>query len=165
MAEQVLDRAAIRAALSNLRDEDIYHILGEALEMLPLAKAQKLIKGHLDLSQFQRENQKPKNLLGEIKDFQQASLRGDYYESFDVNWKNCSDKSKVTCAWIFEFNHLLDRCIAAAKKENKKECRDAIEICFGLLRHIGKCLGDIIFFADEGGSWPFCLRELKVHFQ
>ena len=33
------------------------------------------------------------------------------------------------------------------------ECRNAFEILFGLLRHVDECLDDIIFFADEGGSW------------
>jgi len=153
MAEQIVDRAAIRSELGNLRDEDVYYLLGEAIEMLPLAKAQKLIKGHINLSQIRQDSQKPKNLLEEIKEFQQASLRGDYYQSFGVNSKNCNEKSKGTRAWIFEFNHLLNRCIAAAKKENKNEIREAIEICFGLLRQIDKCLDDVIFFADEGGSW------------
>jgi IS1 family transposase len=153
MAEQVIDRATIRAALRNLRNEDIYYILGEALEMLSLAKAHKLIKGRIDLSQFRRDRQKPKNLLEEIKEFQQASLHGDYYESFDVNWKNCTEKSKGTCAWIFEFNHLLNRCIASLRKEDKGKIREAMEICFGLLRHIDECMDDVIFFADEGGSW------------
>jgi hypothetical protein len=153
MAEPIIDRATIRAALRQLHNEDIYSILGEALEMLPLAKAQKLIKGHIDLSQFRRDIPKTDNLLEEIKEFKQASLRGDYYESFAVNSKNFMEKSKGTCAWSLEFNHLLNRCISAAKKENKNEIREAIEICFGLLRHIDKCLDDIIFFADEGGSW------------
>ena len=121
--------------------------------MLPLAKAEKLIKGYIDTSQFRREGQQPNNFLEETKEFQQISLRGDYYESSDVNWNNCTEKSKGTYAWIFEFNHLLKRCIAAAKKESKNEIREAIEICFGLLRHIDECRDDVIFFADEGGSW------------
>lgn len=162
MAEQVIDRATIRAALRNLRNEDIYYILGEALEMLPLAKAQKLIKRHIDLSQFQRDSQKPKNLLEEIKDFQKPSLRGDYYESFDVNWKNCTEVSKGTRAWIFEFNHLLNRCISAVKKEDKGEIREAMEICFGLLRYIDERPDDIIFFADEAGSWQVGVDWNKV---
>ena len=28
-----------------------------------------------------------------------------------------------------------------------------MEVCFGLLRHIDEGLDDVIFFADEGGSW------------
>jgi len=162
MAEQNLDRATIRAALRRLSNETIYYILGEALEMLPLSKAEKLIKGYIDTRQFRRDDRKPKNLLEEIREFQQASLRGDYYESFDVNWKNCTEKSIGTCAWIFEFNHLLNRCIAAVKKENRREIREAIEICFGLLRHIDECRDDVIFFADEAGSWQVGIDWNKV---
>jgi hypothetical protein len=153
MTEQSIDRATIRAALRRLSNESVYYILGEALEILPLAKAHKIIKGYIDLSQFPQDGQKPKNLLEEIKEFRQASLRGDYFESFDVNWKNSTEKSIGTCAWIFEFNHLLNRCITAAKKEDKSEIREAMEICIVLLRHIDEYPDDVIFFADEAGSW------------
>ena len=162
MAEQILDRATIRSALRRLNSESIYYILGEALEMLPLSKSYKLIKGHIDLSQFWRGSPQPKNLLEEIKEFQQASLRGDYFESFDVNWKNSTEKSIGTCAWIFEFNHLLSLCIADIKKEDKCKIREAMEICFGLLRHIDESPDDIIFFADEAGSWQVGVDWNKV---
>jgi hypothetical protein len=153
MTEQTIDRATIRTALRRLLHEDIYYILGEALEMLPLLKAEKLVKGYIDLSQFQGDSRKPKNILEETIEFRQASLRGDYYESFDVNWKNSTEKSIGTCAWIFEFSRLLECCVAAAKKENSHEIREAFDICFELLRQIDECNDDIIFFADEGGSW------------
>ena len=72
MAEPIIDRATIRVALRQLRNEDIYNILGEALEMLPWVKAQNLIKGYIDLSQFRRNISKTNNLLEEIKEFQHA---------------------------------------------------------------------------------------------
>jgi hypothetical protein len=153
MTEQTIDRATIRAAMRRFRHEDIYYILGEALEILPLSKAAKLIKGYIDLSQFRNDDRKPKNLLEEIREFRQSSLRGDYYESFDVNWKNSTEKSIGTCAWIFEFNRLIKCCATAAKKDNKHETRETFETCFGLLRQIDECKDDVIFFADEGGSW------------
>jgi len=31
--------------------------------------------------------------------------------------------------------------------------REAMDILFGLLDHIDECRDDVIFFADEGGSW------------
>lgn len=153
MAEQSIDRATIRAALRKLSNEDIYYILADVLETLPLAKAEKLIKGYIGLSQFQPERPKPANLLEEVNEFRQASLRGDYYESFDVNSKNCTEISKGTRAWYFEFNRLLDLCVTAVRKGDKTEIRQAMEICFDLLHHIDEGHNDVLFFADEGGSW------------
>jgi hypothetical protein len=162
MVEHSIDRATIRAALRRLDKASIYYILGEALEMLPLSKVLKLIKGHVDLSHFRQDGPKPTNLLEEIKEFQQTSLRGEYYESFDVNWKNSTEKSIGTCAWIFEFNRLLSCCIAAVKKEDKRLIRESMEICFGLLHHIDERPDDIIFFADEAGSWQVGVDWRKV---
>jgi hypothetical protein len=153
MAERSIDRATIRAALRRLSNEDVYYILADVLEMLPLAKAEKLIKGYIDLSQFQPERQKPANLFDEINEFRQASLRGNYYESFDVNSKNCTEISKGTRAWYFEFSRLLNLCVTAVGTGDKTEIRQALEICFALLHHIDEGHDDIIFFADEGGSW------------
>jgi hypothetical protein len=56
----------------------------------------------------------------------------------------------------------LNRCIVAAKKDDKIEIREAIEICFGLLRHIDECKDDVIFLADEGGSWQVGVDWNKV---
>ena len=153
MTERTVDRATIRAALRRLRDEDIYYILADVFEMLSLAKAEILIEGYIDLSQFQPEGQKPANLLEEIREFRQVSLRGDYYESFDVNSKNCTEISKGTRAWYFELNRLLNLCVTVVREGDKTEIRQAMEICFALLHHIDEGHDDVIFFADEGGSW------------
>src|SRR5204863_9242563 len=48
---------------------------------------------------------------------------------------------------------LLDRCVISARKSDPAEVRQAMDILFGLLDHIDKCHDDVIFFADEGGSW------------
>jgi hypothetical protein len=37
-----------------------------------------------------------------------------------------------------------------------------MDILFGLLEHIDKCLDDVIFFADEGGSWQVGVDWPKV---
>ncbi|HEY5913693.1 MAG TPA: hypothetical protein VJA21_24155 [Verrucomicrobiae bacterium] len=40
--------------------------------------------------------------------------------------------------------------------------RAARDILFGLLDHIDECLDDVIFFADEGGSWQVGVDWAKV---
>jgi len=58
---QNIDRNKLRTALRRLKNEEIYCILGGALEMLPPSKLQKLIKGYFDLSQLRPEDHKPKD--------------------------------------------------------------------------------------------------------
>jgi hypothetical protein len=43
--------------------------------------------------------------------------------------------------------------VISAKKTNPAELRKAMDILFDLLSHIDKGHDDVIFFADEGGSW------------
>jgi hypothetical protein len=43
--------------------------------------------------------------------------------------------------------------VGEAKKGYPVEVRQSFDILFGLLDHIDECLEDIIFFADEAGSW------------
>ena len=63
---------------------------------------------------------------------------------------------------IAEIRRLLDRCVINAKTSNPAEVREAMDMLFGLLDHIDKCLDDVIFFADEGGSWQVGVDWAKV---
>jgi len=100
-------------------------------------------------------------LLAEVHAFERASLEGEYYESFNVNSKNFLETSTGTRAWIAECRRLLGRCIEA-NKVPRAEVRDALERILGLLRHIDEGHDDIVFFADEGGSWQVGVDWAKV---
>jgi hypothetical protein len=102
------------------------------------------------------------SLLTEVKRFEKASLAGDYYESFFVDSKNYTQQSAGTRAWIAEHLRLLDRCVTGAKHGSAAEVRQAMDILFGLLNHIDECNDDVIFFADEGGSWQVGVDWAKV---
>jgi hypothetical protein len=45
---------------------------------------------------------------------------------------------------------------------NPAEVRQAMDILFGLLNHIDEGHDDVIFFADEGGSWQVGVDWAKV---
>jgi hypothetical protein len=90
-----------------------------------------------------------------VKLFEQRSLAGEYYESFEVNWKNCSDQSMGTTAWIAEYDRLLNRCVAEEKNGTPTAVREAFDILFGLVDRIDETGDEILFFADDGGSWQF----------
>jgi hypothetical protein len=159
-----IDRDKIRAEVRKLGNEYVFFMLDDAIELLPRAKLHKLAKKYLDLKQL-RPDAEPAtspSLLADVKRFEKASLAGEYYESLGVNSKNYTQQSAGTSAWIAEYLRLLDRCVINAKKSNPVEVREAMDILFGLLNHIDKGNDDVIFFADEGGSWQVGVDWAKV---
>jgi hypothetical protein len=162
MAGPQIDRGKLRAAIRKLGDESVFYMLDEAIGLLPQSKLLKLIKRHIDPSKLQPDGDGQGNLLSDVKAFKKASLAGEYYESFAVNSKSFMEKSPGTRAWIAECHRLLDRCLAQGKKDDPFEVRNAFDIIFGLLDHIDECLDDVVFFADEAGSWQVGIDWEKV---
>lgn len=129
------------------------------------ARLAKLVSRYIrveDLRPDEQDATARRSLLGDVKAFDAASRAGQYYESFDVNWKNCMELSRGTRAFIAECNRLLDRCVAQAHKGPPAEVREAFDILFNLLRHIDEDSDAIIFFADEAGSWQVGVDWAKV---
>jgi hypothetical protein len=165
-----IDRDKFRTEIRKLGNEYIFSILDEAIEVLSQPKLHKIAKKYLDLKQLRPDAEKAARpcLLTEVKRFEKASLDGRYYESFDVNSRNFMQKSIGTCAWIADHLRLLDRCVIDVRKSNPAEVCEAMNILFGLLDHIDKGQDDVIFFADEGGSWQVGVdwpRVLPVWFK
>lgn len=165
-----IDRAKLRAAVRELGNEHVFSMWDDAIELLPLSKLHKIAKKHLDLERLRPDADEPlrASLLTDVTRFEKASLAGEYYESFGVNSRNCTQESAGTSAWIAEYLRLLDRCVLNAKESNPAEVCEAMDVLFGLLTHIDKCQDDVIFFADEGGSWQVGVdwaRVLPVWFE
>lgn len=159
-----IDRDKLRAEVSKLGKECVFSMLDDAIALLPPAKLQKIAKKYLDLKRLRPDAQKAArpSLLTDVKRFERASLAGEYYESFSVDSKNHRQQSAGTSAWIAEYRRLLDRCVNNAKESNPAEVREAMDILFGLLDHIDRGHDDVIFFADEGGSWQVGVDWAKV---
>ncbi len=153
MAGQEIDRDKLRAAIRKLGHEYVFYMLDEAIDLLPQAKLLRMVKRYIDPSRLWPDGNAKGGLLSDVKAFAKASLAGEYYQAFDVNYKNCTEKSTGTTAWIAACRRLLDRCVAQEKKGDPAEVCQAFDIIFGLLDHIDECLDDVIFFADEAGSW------------
>lgn len=116
MAGPQVDRDKLRAALRKLRPEDLFYMLEEAIDLLPQTKLLGLAKPHLKVSTLMVDEIPKEDLLTEVKTFEKRSLAGEYYESFDVNWKNCSAQSLDTTAWIADYRRFLKRCVAQERK-------------------------------------------------
>jgi hypothetical protein len=159
-----IDREKLRAAVRKLGNDTVFYMLDDAIDLLPPAKLHKLAKKYLDWKRLLPDPEpatKP-SLLSDVQRFHKASLAGKYYESFYVNSKNYREKSAGTRAWIAEYHRLLDRCVISAKECDPLEVGQSMDILFGLLDHIDECLDDVVFFADEAGSWQVGVDWAKV---
>jgi hypothetical protein len=159
-----IDRDKLRAAIRRLSPEYVFYMLDDAIDLLPLAELEGIAKKYLDMKRLcpDSNRQAKATLLADVKSFDKASRAGEYYESFMVNSGNCTAQSTGTTAWIATYHRLLDRCVAEETKREPAEIRAAFDILFGLLDYIDECNDDVIFFADEGGSWQVGVDWDKV---
>lgn len=148
-----IDRAKLRAAIRRLGDEYVYFLLDEALDLLSEGKLVKLVGQYIDMKKLRRDGASRGDPFEEVTEFQRASLAGEYYESFYVDSKNYMQMSNGTRAWIAECRRLLDQLVAASKQVEPGKVGEGFETFFDLLRRIDEGHDDVIFFADEGGSW------------
>lgn len=156
-----IDREKVRAAVRKLGDEYMFHMLDDAIDLLPPAKLNKLLGQYLDVTKLAPEDLPKPGLLVEIEAFEKASRAGRYYESFDVNSKNHMQKSVGTRSWIADCRRLVSQCLEATSMP-AADRREALDRIIGLLRHIDEGHDDIVFFADEGGSWQVGIDWAKV---
>lgn len=162
-AKAEIDRAKLRAAIRKLGDEYVYYLLDEALDLLPDAKLSKLVGQYIDLKRLRPDGAVKGDLFADIAEFERASLAGEFYESFNVDSKNYMDTSNGTRAWIAECRRLLDRLVvASSRKGDPGKLGAAFETVFGVLRRIDEGEDDVLFFADEGGSWQVGVEWNRV---
>ncbi|MFI5300781.1 MAG: hypothetical protein ACHREM_22080 [Polyangiales bacterium] len=158
-----IDLDKLRAKLRVIGDEQTYFMLDEAIDILVPKQLAKLVGQYMPLRDLRRDVDAPKrSLLRDVRAFDAASRRGDYYVSFDVNSKNCTETSTGTRAFIADCRRLLDRCVAEVPKGDVTATREAFEIVVALLRYIDEANDDVIFFADEGGAWLVGIDWRKV---
>ena len=162
MPKQQIDPDKLRMQLRGLRKDALLDLLHRAVELLPKTRLPALVEGHIDPHLLAPDGEAAGRLLDVVRTFREASLRGDYYEGFAVDSRNFMEMSHGTESWIAECERLFEGCVAGAKKGRAAEMREAFETLLDLLRHIDEGHDDIIFFADEGGSWQVGVDWRKV---
>ena len=123
------------------------------IELVPRARLGALVAGLVQLDLLTEGTRGAPSLLEQVRTFHDSCLRGDYYDSFDVNSKNYMDTSEGTDAFMAEFERLIEKCIRASVKGALSPLREAFELLFALLRRLDRDPEGVVFFADEGGSW------------
>lgn len=153
MPKHPIDREKVRAVVRQLDGADLLVLLDRAIDLLPLSKLPKLVEDYAWPKDLRSADAPPADLLETIRGFHADSLRGKYREDFNVNSRNHMQKSKGTQRWIAECQRLLDLCVAASRGNDHGATRTAFELLFDLLVRIDDGDDDIVFFADEAGSW------------
>lgn len=148
--------------MQELDEDQIRLMLGDAIGMLTPAKLPLLAGKYFDLERLRPVPPKKGSLIAEVKAFQKASLSGKYYESFSVNSKNYMQQSAGTRTWIAECERLFKACATTASTQNAAEFNETFETLCSLLSHLDEGMDDIVFFADEGGSWQVGVDWNKV---
>ena len=162
MAGQQIDREKLRAAIRRMGSDYLFLMLDAAITVLPEDSLRKLVKGFLNPEELCPDCAGETSLLEEIEVFRKASLAGKYYEDFAVNSRNCTTTSSRTLAWMADCHRLLDRCVVQVKRGDLQSAYQALDIIFELLDRIDEGNDDILFFADEGGSWALGIEWEKV---
>jgi hypothetical protein len=167
MARKRIDWEALEPALRRLKKEELLQVLHRAYRELPASRVVSLFGEYVDLTTphsptLARDDAAPHRLFKAVQKFHADSLAGQYYESFRVDSRNFMDKSEGTELWISECNQLFDKCVELSGKGHHAETRKAMDLLFELLHQIDSGSDDIIFFADEGGSWQVGVNGEKV---
>jgi hypothetical protein len=153
--------------LRKLKKDALLHVLRAAYESLPASRVVSVFGAYVDLTTCEtstpsRKSVAPHRLLEAVHRFHADSLAGHYYESFRVNARNFMEQSAGTALWIRKCNQFFEQCVALSHQGHHAEVRMAMDLLFALLEQIDTGSDDIIFFADEAGSWQVGIDDEKV---
>ena len=154
------DLTKLRNELRRLRRCDLLIIAERAAELVSRADLKPLLSDFMHVDVLVVPGTKPAPLIEEIQKFYDESCDGRYFEQFEANAKNYKEHSRGTDAFVAEFDRLLRQCVHAVEHQPGASVREAFEVLFRLLRRIDEAPDDVVYFADEAGSW-----QLGVNWQ
>lgn len=150
--------------LGRLEREQLLVLFSRALRVVPPACLEQIFRDHAHPHEVGDAHhvERPR-LLDAVQEFVGAARRGDYYQDFRVNSHNCTEKSGATQTFEATLDLLFDRCVEDAVGGEPAEVVAAYELLLDLLREIDRFdRDDIVFFADEGGTWQFGLNWKRI---
>ena len=147
------DLTKLRNELRRLRRCDLLIIAERAAELVSRADLKPLLSDFMHVDVLVVPGTKPAPLIEEIQKFYDESCDGRYFEQFEANAKNYKEHSRGTDAFVAEFDRLLRKCVQAVGHQTGASVREAFEVLFRLLLRIDEAPDDVVYFAEEPGSW------------
>ncbi|SFM13362.1 hypothetical protein [Halopseudomonas yangmingensis] len=154
------DLTKLRKELRGLRRCDLLIIAERAGELVSKANLKPLLSDFMHVDVLVAPGTMPVPLIEEIQKFYSESCDGRYFEQFEANAKNYKEHSRGTDAFVAELDRLLRKCVQAVGRQPGASVREAFEFLFRLLRRIDEAPDDVVYFAEEAGSW-----QLGVNWQ
>lgn len=148
-----VDRNKVRAAARKLDETELRVWLDRAIDMLPNDAFPELIADYVHLRDVLADENTRPDLLRTVRQFHRDSLAGRYYQDFMVNSRNYLEKSRGTATFIAEHSHLVKACLRAEQNKELETAAEGLGLLIDLMREIDRCERDVVFFADEAGSW------------
>lgn len=157
-----IDRGKLRAHARRLEGHALLVWMDRAIDLLPDDSLPELIADYVRAEDLAPDPGSQPDLLHTIRRFHRESLAGHYYQDFMVNSRNFREMSRGTETWIAEHTRLLDGCMRAERSGDLDVARHGLALLIDLLRQIDECEDDIVFFADEAGSWQVGVNWREV---
>jgi hypothetical protein len=157
-----IDRDKVRAEARKLDGTGLRVWLDRAIDMLPDEAFPDLIEDYVWLKDVLADERTRTDLLHTIRRFHRESVGGRYYQDFNVNSHNFMEKSRGTETFIAEHSRLIDACLKADRAGEVETVREGLRLLIDLMVRVDRCEDDIIFFADEAGSWQVGIDWKKV---
>jgi hypothetical protein len=151
--ETTIDRDKVRAQARKLDGAALRVWLDRAIDRLPDEAIPELIADYVHLRDVLADASTKPDLERSIREFHRDSMAGRYYEDFMVNSRNYRSESHGTEIFIAEHSRLVDACLCAEQAGDLETAADGLNLLIELMREIDRCEREIVFFADEAGSW------------
>jgi hypothetical protein len=148
-----IDRDKVRAEVRKLDGTGLRVWLDRAIDMLPDEAFPELIADYVHLRDVLADENTRPDLLRTVRQFHRDGLAGRYYQDFMVNSRNYVEKSRGTETFITEHSRLVEACLRAEQDGDLETAAEGLGLLIDLMREIDQCRDDIVFFADEAGSW------------
>jgi hypothetical protein len=156
------DREKVRTHARKLDGTGLRVWLDRAIDLLPNEAFPELVADYVHLKDVVAHDRAKPDLLHTIRRFHHESLAGRYYQDFMVNSRNFMETSRGTETFIAEHSRLLDACMKAERAGDIDTAREGLGLLIDLMRQIDRGEVNIVFFADEAGSWQVGVDWAKV---
>lgn len=155
LGDAKIDREKIRKHLRFLDGTALRVWLNRAIRLLPDEAFPELIEDYAWLSDVTSADPILRDLREQTRSFYEASMAGAFYQEFNVSSHNCTQFSLGTERFAAEHARLIEECLRAERSGDHEVAGECFSVLIDILREIDRFERDIVFFADEAGSWQF----------